>query len=243
MVVYSIPYTGFEPGVLIQMSSIPILIVPGFKGSGPAHWQTWLQAQLPRTQRVTGINWDEPILALWAGRVRTELARATQPTRVVAHSFGCLAAVVAVADRPEQVAELILVAPADPDRFDFAGLKAEGLPYGGFSLAEALPRKSLQVRGTIVASRNDPWLTFEKAQNLANDWALDFEDAGEAGHINAESGYGPWPYLLNFLENSQRTIPTISVPVLKSGRGSTLAAVRQLTREQMEKPHSRKFRF
>ena len=225
------------------MSSSPILIVPGFKGSGPGHWQTWLQAQIPDITRITGIDWDKPVLALWAERVRDQLARATQPLRVVAHSFGCLATVIAVADRPEQVAELILVAPADPDRFDFTGLKPENLPFGSFSLAEALPRRVLQVSGTVIASRNDPWLTFDKAAGLANNWGLDVHDEGEAGHINADSGYGPWPGLLALLEQSRDTRPEITAPVLKKGRGSTLAAVRQLTREQLEKPHSRKFRF
>ncbi len=225
------------------MSASPILIVPGFKGSGPAHWQTWLQAQIPESTRINGIDWDKPVLALWAERVRDELARATQPLRVIAHSFGCLATVVAVADRPEQVAELILVAPADPDRFDFTGLKPEDLPFGSFSLSEALPRRSLHVNGTVIASRNDPWLTFEKAAGLANDWGLDVYDAGQAGHINADSGFGPWPDLLQMLGKSPKAAPEISAPVLKKGRGSTLAAVRQLTREQLEKPHSRKFRF
>ena len=225
------------------MTVSPILIVPGFKGSGPGHWQTWLQKQIPDSTRISGIDWNKPVLALWAERVRDQLARATQPVRVIAHSFGCLAAVIAVADRPEQVADIILVAPADPDRFDFTGLKPDYLPFGSFSLAEALPRRSLHVSGLVVASRNDPWLAFDKAEALAIDWALDVHDAGAAGHINADSGYGPWPDLLRLLERSPNTIPEVATPVLRKGRGGTLAAVRQLTREQLEKPHSRKFRF
>lgn len=225
------------------MTPSPILIVPGFKGSGADHWQTWLQSQKPEARRISGIDFDKPVLALWAERVRDELARATQPLRVVAHSFGCLATVVAVADRPEQVLDLILVAPADPDRFDFTGLKPQDLPYGSFSLSEALPRRALHVSGTVVASRNDPWLGFDDAASLANAWGLDIHDEGKAGHINADSGYGPWPGLLKLLEKSRDPAPAVSSPVLKKGRGSTLAAVRQLTREQIEKPHSRKFRF
>jgi uncharacterized protein len=225
------------------MSPSPILIVPGFQGSGPDHWQTWLQAQKPEATRISGIDWDKPVLALWAERVRDELARATHPLRVVAHSFGCLATVVAAADRPEQIAELILVAPADPDRFDFTGLKPQDLPYGSFSLSEALPHRPLHVSGTVIASQNDPWLSFTAAANLARDWGLEVHDEGQAGHINADSGYGPWPGLLKILEHANKSRPEVLAPVLKKGRGSTLAAVRQLTREQLEKPHSRKFRF
>src|SRR5688572_25371277 len=183
-------------------SPLPILIVPGFQGSGPDHWQSWLQAQKPEARRIEGIDWDKPVLALWAERVRDELARAAHPLRVIAHSFGCLATVVAVADRPEQVAELILVAPADPDRFDFTGLKPQDFPYGSFSLSEALPRRPLHVSGTVVASQNDPWLSFTAAANLARDWGLEVHDEGHAGHINADSGYGPWPDLLKILERN-----------------------------------------
>ncbi|MES2603865.1 MAG: alpha/beta hydrolase [Pseudomonadota bacterium] len=217
-------------------TAIPTLIVPGFHGSGPDHWQTWLETQLPDCTRIDGINWNEPVLAQWAGRVREALARAPQPLRIVAHSFGCLAAVIAAADRPEQVSQLILVAPADADRFDCMGLKPDlALANGRFSLSHVLPR-SLQVRGLLIASRNDPWLTFEKATALAQDWALDLHDAGYAGHINTESSYGPWPKLLKLLAERAAATPAATAPSLRKGRGSALAAVRQLTREQMQSP-------
>ena len=104
-------FTGFENnGKSAAMNASPILIVPGFKGSGPGHWQSWLQTQIPDSKRIGGINWDEPVLATWAERVRGELARARRPVQIIAHSFGCLATVVAAADRPEQVADLVFTA-------------------------------------------------------------------------------------------------------------------------------------
>lgn len=215
----------------------PTLIVPGFRGSGPDHWQTWLETRLPNCTRISGINWNQPVLAQWAGRLRDVLAQAPQPLRIVAHSFGCLAAVIAAADRPEQISQLILVAPADAERFDCMGLKpALALTTDRFSLSHVLPR-SLHVRGLLVASRNDPWLTYEKAATLAQHWSLDLHDAGHAGHINAESGYGPWPLLPKLLAaRSTTATPAATGPSLRKGRGSALAAVRQLTREQMQSP-------
>lgn len=219
------------------MTPFRTLIVPGFRGSGPDHWQTWLETQLPLCTRIDGINWDEPVLAQWAGRVREVLAQAQQPVRIIAHSFGCLASIIAAADRPEQISELILVAPADADRFDCMGLKRDlTLGNGRFNLSQVLPR-SLQVRGLLIASRDDPWLSFDKGAALAGQWLLDFHDAGNAGHINTESGYGAWPRLLTLLEaRAQTAAPVVSSPALRKGRGSALAAVRQLTREQMQSP-------
>ena len=94
-----------------------ILIVPGLGDSGPGHWQTWLEAQLPGAQRVRNIDWGAPVLARWATEVRREIDEASGVVWLVAHSYGCLASIVAAADRPERVAGLLLVAPPDPQRF------------------------------------------------------------------------------------------------------------------------------
>lgn len=209
----------------------PVLIIPGYHGSGPDHWQSWLERQLPTATRVSGIDWETPVLADWALRVRDTLARTPQPLRIVAHSFGCLAAVVAAADRPDQVADLILVAPADPDRFDFAGLRHEYAPAAQATLSAALPLRPLQVRGHLVFSRNDPWMEPHKAQALARTWQLSPHDAGAAGHINTESGYGPWPFILDLA--SQPLLTPEASATLRRGRGSALAAVRQRTRRQL----------
>jgi predicted alpha/beta hydrolase family esterase len=222
------------------MTIPPLLIVPGYKGSGPEHWQTWLQRQVSTATRVDGIDWDAPVLAAWAAQVRDALADAAQPLRIIAHSFGCLAAVVAAADRPDQVAELILVAPADPARFDFTGLRAQ-VTQGRYSLASALPERLLNVSGSVVASRNDPWLGYDKARELATRWGLVLHDVGSAGHINADSGYGPWPLAMQLAQRPMRNAPVASA-ALKRGRGSALATVRQWTREQLERPRTPKFR-
>ncbi len=221
--------------------SAPFLIVPGYKGSGPDHWQTWLQGQVPDTTRLDGVDWDTPILAQWAGRLRDVLAQAPQPVRIVAHSFGCLAAIVAAADRPEQVAQLILAAPADPARFDFAGLKPETGNVSPYSLAEALPQQPLPVNGILIASRDDPWLSFNKASALADFWGLELLDIGAAGHINPQSGFGAWPVLLELLQQPA-VGPRQAQALLKRGRGSTLATVRQFTRRQLDLPHGRQIR-
>jgi hypothetical protein len=36
-------------------------------------------------------------------------------------------------------------------------------------------------------------VTVPRARDFAADWGADFQLAGDAGHINAESGHGPWP--------------------------------------------------
>lgn len=162
-----------------------VLIVPGLGGSGPAHWQSWWQREAPDAARVEQDDWDAPELARWAERVGAALDRASSPAWLVAHSFGCLASACAGVRRPERVAGALLVAPADPARF---------------GLAAAVPATRLPFPSLLVASVNDDWMAFDRATHWAGCWGSRLINLGEAGHINAESGYGPWPEGLALLE-------------------------------------------
>ena len=53
---------------------------------------------------------------------------------------------------------------------------------------QALPFPSV-----LLGSRNDPYCDVQRASDFAEAWGSAFIDAGEAGHINIESGHGPWP--------------------------------------------------
>lgn len=163
-----------------------MLIVPGLGGSGPAHWQTWWQDRTPESRRVAQEDWNEPDLERWSRRVGTALDHAEEPAWLVAHSFGCLASVRAGAARPGRVAGALLVAPADPARFGHEAL----LPH------EALPFPTL-----VVGSENDPWMSLPRAAHWAGVWGGDWVNLGRAGHINAESGFGPWPEGLGLFES------------------------------------------
>ncbi|GAB4062726.1 alpha/beta hydrolase [Uliginosibacterium sediminicola] len=154
-----------------------ILIVPGLGNSGPQHWQSWFEQKLEGCVRVEQEDWDEPYLPRWAGAVRHELARANGPVWIVAHSFGCLAAVHAATEYRDRIAGAMLVAPADPDKFNVSALLPEG-PLGFPSV--------------VVASTNDPWVRMLKAGFLAEQWESRLINIGAKGHINAESGFGPW---------------------------------------------------
>jgi len=160
------------------------LIVPGLNSSGSAHWQSWIETELPEAVRVIQSDWKRANLPEWSSRIRREIARRTGPVLIAAHSFGALAAVQAAEDYRERVKGVLLVAPADPDKFGVAG---------------SLPEGPLGFPATLVASANDPWLSIDKALALALRWGADFVDLGPAGHINAESGFGPWPFGISLL--------------------------------------------
>ena len=169
----------------------PRLIVPGLRDSGPAHWQSEWQRSLSGSHRVQQDDWETPDVERWGAAVARAIDATRSPPVIIAHSFGCLAAVHAMRHYRRPVAAVFLVAPADPDRF--------GVDKG-------LPRQPLGVPATLVASSNDPWLRLTSAGQLAMRWRARFVACPGAGHINAESGYGPWPEGLELLAQLEQAI-------------------------------------
>ncbi len=172
-----------------------ILIIPGLHSSGPAHWQTWLEEQVPGTVRVIQSDWSKADLPAWSARVRRDIARNPGQHIIAAHSFGALAAVHAAFRDADRIAGALLVAPADPDKFN---------------VAEGLPRDPLPFPTVVVASSNDPWMSLWKAADWADRWGANLVNLGDAGHINAEAGFGPWPEGLNLIDRLHRRANRIS---------------------------------
>lgn len=160
----------------------PVLIMPGIGSSGPLHWQSRWEALEPSYRRVQVPDWDHPELHAWVAALAAAVQATSAPPIIVAHSLGCLT-VAHWAARGGRARAALLVAVPDPS--------SPQLPPVAGSFAP-VPRGALPFRARVVASRNDPYGSFEYAQRCAADWGSDFTDAGLAGHINADSGLGDW---------------------------------------------------
>ncbi|ACK50066.1 protein of unknown function DUF1234 [Methylocella silvestris BL2] len=170
----------------MRTSEADILLVPGLGGSGPDHWQSRWDAKLPTSRIVQQDDFDRPQLEAWRARLIEEIQRAERPVILVAHSLGALA----VAHSAEQLRGLpvkgaFLVAP--PSSESVAALPSVDAAFAADPL-EKLPFPAL-----VIASRDDLYGGFEDAERLANTLGAELVDAGNSGHINAESGHGPWP--------------------------------------------------
>ena len=169
--------------------------------SGPAHWQSRWQRSLG-ARRVVQDDFAHPDLLRWSRRI-VETVRATPGEVVlVAHSFGCLAAVHAASALNARLRALMLVAPASPAKF------------GAQQAVDVIvPCASL-----LVASRNDPWLRFDDALRLARRWGSRIRDVGDAGHINVDSGHGEWDEGLDLLHRlvmrSRDRLPSLDATAL-----------------------------
>nr|WP_245196724.1 alpha/beta hydrolase [Labrys sp. LIt4] len=161
------------------------MIVPGLGNSGPDHWQSRWQAKLSTARRVQQDDWDHPEREAWVSRLVENVETSSRPAIVIAHSIGVITTVFAAERLKGHVIGAMLVAPSDWDKPDL-------LP--GYDLDfNPIPMTALPFPSLLVASRNDPYCDINRASSFAEAWNSEFVDAGEAGHINVESGHGPWP--------------------------------------------------
>ncbi|WP_237153564.1 RBBP9/YdeN family alpha/beta hydrolase [Oryzibacter oryziterrae] len=168
----------------LKTSECDILIIPGWQNSGPNHWQSRWEAKLPTARRVEQRDWDRPDKDAWVSAIGLAVNAATRPVILVAHSLGVAAVIHAAPYIGRSVRGAFLVGLPDVDRDDMPG---EVTGFAGLS-TDPLPFPSM-----LVASRTDPYCAFDRAGDFAAAWGSDFIDAGDSGHLNSESGHGPWP--------------------------------------------------
>jgi uncharacterized protein len=184
----------------MRASQADILIVPGYQGSGPEHWQSRWERRLSTARRVEQAEWSKPVLDEWTKAVADAVNASARPVVLVAHSLGVPTAVLAVPHFRRHVAGAFLVAP--PDVTDPALRPKHLLTFGPY------PTDPLPFPSIVVASRDDPYSTFAKAEETAAAWGSLLIDAGNSGHLNKESGHGPWPEgLLTFGKFVSRLSP------------------------------------
>ena len=157
------------------------LIVHGLDGSPDPHWQHWwamtdstaIVVNLPNPSRPTPVAWEVELASVILRHPDSIL---------VGHSLGAVLIARVLAMWPHlRVRGAMLMAPAETQGNDRIG------QFG------AIPARPLGLPATVVASRNDPWMRFDRARQLAQNWGADLVDMGHAGHINVASGFGPWP--------------------------------------------------
>jgi predicted alpha/beta hydrolase family esterase len=165
-----------------------LIIVPGWRNSGPGHWQSLWAEQLPNTVRVEQDDWVTPSRKAWITSISKTILAQKGPVVVAAHSLGCIATTHLPHEVARRIHSALLVAPADPERrgilADFAPVPYQPLPYASF----------------VVASNNDPYCPVRTAGAYARAWGSEFLRLQNAGHINVDSGHGCWPLGLSLVQ-------------------------------------------
>lgn len=173
------------------------LILPGWHGSGPKHWQRLWLAHDPEARIVEQDDWANPDRDTWLARLAEALAEEKKPATLVAHSLGtALVAHYAARFPTDRIGAALLVAPGDAD------IHVADNPE--LTTWAPVPRARLPFPSILVVSRNDKLMAYERAVELGNNWGARIVDAGDAGHINADSGFGEWPLGLRLADEVER---------------------------------------
>jgi predicted alpha/beta hydrolase family esterase len=182
----------------VKISEADILIAPGLGNSGPEHWQRRWADRMTTARVIEQHDWTTPVLADWVDRIHQEIMLSTRPVVLIGHSLS-VPAIVHTAQlrlKDTKVRGAFLVSPPD---FESGAIPETAQPFAN------VPTDPLPFPSMVVASTTDPLVSVERAQGFAADWGSDFLLAGDAGHINAASGHGPWPEgLLMFAELMKR---------------------------------------
>ena len=172
-------------------SQSTLVIVPGWRNSGPGHWQTLWAERVSGAVRVEMAedDWQRPKCATWVQAIARTILSQSRPVVVAAHSLGCIATSHLPPDVARHIKGALLVAPAVPERravlADFAPVPYQPLPY----------------RSVVVASANDPHCPIRTASAYARSWGSEVVRLQNAGHINLESGHGEWPLGMALLQS------------------------------------------
>ncbi len=162
-----------------------VLILAGLWNSGPQHWQTHWEHKHPAWKRVPHRDWETPDREEWVAELESAIARCKRPPVLAAHSLSCsLVTRWAASGSMLSVSGAFLVAPSDVEAPSYP---AEAVGFG------PMPLQKLPFPSIVVASTNDPHVSGERARQFADAWGAKYVDIANAGHINGDAGYGPWP--------------------------------------------------
>ena len=171
------------------MSTV-FLLLYGYGGTHPEHWQTYLANHLKDTEQTVLFsdlpNPDQPTLDEWLETLENELSDIDKNDLVVAgHSLGCTLWLHYIAKYPNvRPKKSFLVSPPLND----CGIE---------ELANFFPLPDLDLSGQdylLIGSDDDNFIMQEEFETLAKNLNIPLKILPNAGHINAPV-HGDWEWI------------------------------------------------
>ncbi|NOR57029.1 MAG: serine hydrolase family protein [Sulfurimonas sp.] len=172
-----------------------VLLVHGWGGSDYPHWQSWLASEVAKDYGCVSFlklsDFEFPNKNTWKQELLKEIEN-FNPTVVICHSLAnTLWFHLCNEEKMSDVEKLFLVAPPS--------LNSQIDEIENFFPIKA-PKNLHAKEVLLVCSTNDPYMKLEEAKELQKELNVDMEILEDAGHINADSGFGPWPWMLDKLK-------------------------------------------
>ncbi|MGE4419346.1 MAG: RBBP9/YdeN family alpha/beta hydrolase [Sulfurimonas sp.] len=168
-----------------------VLILHGWGGSDFPHWQSWLAGEIAKDYgcvsflKFSDINF--PNKDKWLAELTKELED-FEPDIVICHSLAnTLWFHLCHEGEIEEIENLFLVAPPS--------LKCAIEELESFFPCK-IPAKLYAKKQILVTSTNDPYMSQDEAIELQRTLGIEMKVLENAGHINTNSGYGEWRWIL-----------------------------------------------
>jgi uncharacterized protein len=169
-----------------------VLILHGWGGSDFPHWQSWLASELAKEYKTVSFfkfsDLDLPKYDIWEKELEQHLVD-FKPDIVLCHSLAnilwfhlCSKNKIA-----SSIKKLYLVAPPSLT-CDIEELKS--------FYPISVPKKLYADDVLLITSTNDQYLTEKEAMDLQKDLDVDMKVIVDGGHINTDSGFGEWKWIL-----------------------------------------------
>jgi predicted alpha/beta hydrolase family esterase len=185
------------------------LILHGWQGSGPDHWQIWLAERLEaagETVRYPALpEPDRPLLPDWRVALAAELA-ALEDSRdaiVVSHSLAAILWLHHAAAGGAPAGRALLVAPPSagagiPEIANFFPV-----PLDAGAVAAATTGET-----RIVCAPEDSYCPEGAHELYARALGLPADLVAGGGHLNTDAGYGPWPAVEAWCYGAKKGVET-----------------------------------
>ena len=168
-----------------------VLLLHGWGGSDYPHWQSWLAGEIAKEYGCVYFlkfsDVDTPKYDVWMQELQTALDE-FKPDIILCHSLAntlwfhyCLHNTL-----EKKLQKLYLVAPPSM-QCDIEEL------YEFFPVQT--PTTLNAMNAMLITSTNDPYMSQNEAHNLQKKLGIEMKVLENAGHINAESGFGAWPWI------------------------------------------------
>jgi predicted alpha/beta hydrolase family esterase len=183
------------------------LILHGLSGSGPGHWQRWLQERLTQAGQTVRFpdlpDPDTPEPGAWRSDVLAELEGLDGRERtVICHSLSCITWLAVAEELSRPVERVALVAPPSLG----AGLKEIEPFFPVIATAADVVNAATQTR--LVCSDNDPYCPEGAATLYGGPLNLPIDLHPGRGHLNVDAGLGPWPAMEAWAQGAKNGVET-----------------------------------
>ncbi len=169
------------------------MILHGWGGSDTPHWQAELSAEIAKNYGTVSFplldNCHFPSKNRWVKQVK-QILEEFKPDTVVCHSLANTLWFWLCQEEIPQVKRLFMVSPPS-----LTTKEATIKTFFPCEMPERLYAKEIQ----MIVSGDDPYIEVAEAETMAKHYNIPLTIIKDAGHINADSGYGKWDLIENLV--------------------------------------------